>query len=334
MERAILRGLGMTLLGTSIAWATAEHFSEARLKQLHDYTVAVNEVRLQHGLPPLKLNEQLCEAAQGYAETLMTTGHIQHADALGRRADYRATQAGYFYHRLGENLAAGQLTYERALEMWLQSPLHRANLLSPDYRELGVGYAVNDMTRYRTTWTQLLGARRQVYPIVINLDAFATDSPQVVVYVHGARAAQAMRYRIGHSAWSDWQAPRTHLHCQLPEEEGFHSITVQLQIGERVYEASDEIYLQSQRLFAQVAGNGERDDIPCPCAFERTRAGVERAACREHIVQQGEGTPLNQLRAHDLESVLHILHALGLTQAHLRASVAPASERTCQHGDA
>lgn len=334
MDRAIQRWLGMTLLGISVACATAHTAIETRLKLLHDYAVAVNEARLQHGLPPLKLNEQLCEAAQGYAETLLATGQIQHADAQGRRADYRVTQAGYFYHRLGENLAAGQLNYERALEMWLQSPPHRANLLNPHYRELGVGFTANDATRYRTTWTQLFGARRNVYPVVINLDAFATESPLVAVYVHGAGEAQAMRYRIGDGAWSEWQTPREWLRCQLPDWEGFHSITVQLQIGERVYEASDEIYLQSRFILAEVAGEREGDDERRAHLLERTGAGVEGAARREYIVEQGDGASPNQLRAHNLESVLHILHALGLTQPHLRASVESAAERAHQHGDA
>lgn len=334
MDRAILRWLGTTLLGASIAWAHAHHAIETRLKLLHDYTVAVNEVRVRHGVPPLKLNDQLCEAAQGYAETLLATGQVYHADALGRRADYRVSQVGYFYHRLGENLAAGQLNYARALELWLQSPPHRANLLNPDYRELGAGFAADDTTRYRTAWTQLLGTRRHVYPVVINLDAFATDSPWVTVYVHGAREAQAMRYRVGDGAWSEWQPPREQLLCRLPEEEGVHSVVVQLRIGERVYEALDEIYLQSQLVVAEVAGERKRDDERRACLFERLSAGVERATRREHIVQQGNGAPLNQFWAHDLESILHILHALGLTQPYLRASVESAAECPCQHGDA
>ncbi len=334
MDRAIQRWLGTMLLGISVACATAHNTIETRLKLLHDYAVAVNEARLEQGLPPLKLNEQLCAAAQSYAETLLVTGRIQHADAQGRRADYRVTQAGYFYHRLGENLAAGQLCYERALEMWLQSPPHRANLLDPHYRELGVGFTANDATRYRTAWTQLLGARRNVYPIVINLDAFSTDSPAVVVYVHGAQGAQAMRYRVGDGAWSEWQTPREWLRCQLPDGEGFHSVSVQLQIDKRVYEASDEIYLKSRFVFAEVAGEREGDDERRARAFERTSAGIEGAARREHIIEQSDGASPNQFRVRDFESVLHILHALGLTQPHLRASVESAAERARRHGDA
>jgi hypothetical protein len=333
MDRAIRRWLGMTLLGIGVACA-APNTIETRLKLLHDYAASVNEARLVRGLPPLKLNESLCEAAQTYAETLLKTGQIRHADDQGRRADYRVATVGYFYHRLGENLAAGQLSWERAMEMWLQSPPHRANLLNADYRELGIGFTADDAAKYRTAWTQLLGARRHVYPVVINLDAFATDSPMVSVYVHGAREAQAMRYRIGEGVWSEWQTPSEWLRCQLPEWEGYHAITVQLRIDGRVYEACDEIYLQSRFILAEVTGDGQRDDESRTRSLQNASAGIERAARREHIVQQGEGASLNAVRAHDLESVLHILQAFGLAQPHLRTSVAPTAERVLQHGDA
>lgn len=333
MDRAIRCWLGTTLLCIGVACASANTI-ETRLKLLHDYAASVNEARLVRGLPPLKLNDSLCEAAQTYAETLLKTGQIRHVDDQGRRADYRVATAGYFYHRLGENLAAGQISWERALEMWLQSPPHRANLLNADYRELGIGFTADDAAKYRTTWTQLLGARRHIYPVVINLDAFATDSPMVSVYVHGAREAQVMRYRIGEGAWSEWQTPSEWLRCQLPEWEGYHAITVQLRIDGRVYEACDEIYLQSRFVLAEVAGDGQRDDESRARSLQNASAGIECAARREHIVQQGEGAPLNAVRTHDLESILHILHALGLTQPHLRASVEPTTERVLQHGDA
>lgn len=334
MAHAACRWLGTTLLGLCIGLAEANKGVETRLQQLHAFAVAVNTLRWQRGLPPLKLNEQLCEAAQAYAEVLLQAGQIRHADAQGRRADYRATAAGYFYHRLGENLAAGQLSWERALTMWLESPEHRANMLDAEYRELGVGFSANDANPYRTAWIQLLGTRRHVYPVVINQEAFATDSPEVEVYLHGAQKATAMRYRINDGSWSEWQSPVSWLRCQLPAWEGMHTITVQLRIGERVHEASDEIYLQNGTFLAQVAGDRQRDDERRPRLLEHASAGIEGAARGEHIIQQRDGASLDQVRASHLESVLHILHALGLAQPHLRTAIEPATERVGHHGDA
>jgi hypothetical protein len=321
------------MIGIAATLCIARAETREWLATAHDYAVQVNQLRLQHNLPPLKLNAQLCDAAQAYVETLAQTGAITHADAHGRRADYRASEAGYFYHRLGENLAAGQPTWERALHAWLNSPDHRANLLTPDYRELGVGFA-GSVTRYRTVWAQLLGARRAAYPVIINLDAFATDTPEVAVYVHGAREAHAMRYRINDEAWSAWQSPTEWLRCELPNHDGFHTITVQIQMGERVLEASDEIYLQSSVVLAQVASDGERDHQRRPCLLERTGAGVERAACGEHIVQQPHSAPAHRIGAYNLERIAHILQSLGLTQPYLRTAIEPPTEPTRLHRDA
>lgn len=325
-----------SLLGT-IALLTALGAARAETREwlctAHDYAVQVNQLRLQYNLPPLKLNMQLCAAAQAHSEAIAQTGVVAHADAHGRRADYRASEAGYFYHQLGENLAAGQLSWDRALEAWLNSPYHRSNLLTADYRELGVGFA-SGAVRYRTVWSQLLGTRRTAYPVIINLDAFQTDSPEVSVYVHGAREAQAMRYRINDSAWSAWQPPQEWLVCELPHHEGFHTITVQIQIGERLFTASDEIYLQSNVVFAQVAGDGKRNDAGCTRLFERAGASVQRAARGEHIVQQPQALPLHAVGLNNLECIAHILHALGLIQPHLRAAIEPPTEPARLHGDA
>lgn len=334
MERAIHRWLGTTLMGLCGVYVAACNYITTHEQLLHDYTVAVNEIRLTHGLPPLKLNAQLCEAAQAYAEVLLETGQIQHADSQGRRADHRAMQVGYFYSHLGENLAAGQLSWERALEMWMHSRSHRANLLNPDYRELGVGFSADDRTRYRTTWTQLLGTRRHVYPVIINLDALATDSPEVLVYVHGADVASAMRYRIGDGAWSEWQMPQAWLRCELPAGEGWRTVTVQLQIGDRWNLASDEIYLQSQCVFTQVAGDREGNHKANPCVLEGAGAGVERTPCGEHVVQQPHSAPAHRVGAVDLERILHILQSLCAAQPHLRATVEPSAQPVGSHGNA
>lgn len=320
---------GMCLLMLPLAAETSTF--HAQLPQLHAWTVLVNRVRLWYGAPPLKLNVQLCEAAYAYAEELVQHGRLSHVDAQGHRADYRVSAAGYFYWRLGENLAAGQPSWERAVRAWLNSPSHRANLLAHEYRELGIGHSFNDDRRYRTAWTQLLGTRRHVYPVVINLDAYATDTPEVIVYVHGAREAVAMRYRVDEGEWSEWIAPMEWFRCYLPAVEGWHTVSVQLQIGDRIFESSDEIWLS--REFVEVAGERESNHERCAPLLEGFGASVECTTCGEHIVHQPYHLPLHLLGADDFKGIAHILLALHLAQAHLRASVETAAHRTLPHGD-
>jgi hypothetical protein len=222
----------------------------AHMLRLHEMAVAINQVRVAHGLPPLKLNPDLCRAAQLMSDEILLTGNFGHIDSEGRRADARARMFGYEFEWLGENLAAGQSSAERALQAWLNSLSHRENLLNPAYREMGLGYTQLMGSRYGSCWAQLLGSRVGVYPLVINLDAPFTDTPEVELYVHGAEYARAMRLSNDGIHWSDWRSPATRLRWQLPNEPGWHTVYVQLQIGSgegsdaQVYEASDSIYLR------------------------------------------------------------------------------------------
>jgi len=246
MESRRQVGLWVNLLGWwyALAWAHTPGDWNAFSMRLHEMAVAVNRVRVEHGLPPLKLNLELCRAAQRMSDEILLTGNFGHIDSEGHRADARAQQVGYEFDWLGENLAAGQPTLERTLHAWLNSPGHRENLLDPHYREMGLGYTRMEGSRYGTCWAQLLGSRSEVYPLIINLDAPLTDTREVSLYLHGTEYAQAMRLSNDGLHWSEWRTPTAQLNWQLPDEPGMHTVYVQLRIGERIYEASDRIYLR------------------------------------------------------------------------------------------
>jgi hypothetical protein len=212
--------------------------------RLHEMAVAVNRVRVVNGLPPLKLNLDLCRAAQQMCDEILLTGNFGHVDSRGLRADARAQEVGYAFEWLGENLAAGQPTLERALQAWLNSPSHRENLLNPAYREMGLGYTRLEGSRYGTCWAQLFGSRAEVYPVIIELDAPFTDTPEVTLYIHGAPYAQTMRLSNDGIHWGEWQPPTEQLRWRLPDERGLHTVYVQMVIDGRIYESSDSIYLR------------------------------------------------------------------------------------------
>ena len=65
--------------------------------------------------------------------------------------------------RCGENIASGQRTVEEAMASWLDSPGHCANIMNPDFREMGAAYAINPQNQNRTAyWTQEFGSRPEV----------------------------------------------------------------------------------------------------------------------------------------------------------------------------
>lgn len=60
---------------------------------------------------------------------------------------------------MAENIAAGQSRPEDVVRTWMESPSHRANLLSPQFREVGAGYYFSGSSTYGHYWTLELGAR-------------------------------------------------------------------------------------------------------------------------------------------------------------------------------
>jgi uncharacterized protein YkwD len=98
---------------------------------------ALNEVRIAHGLLPLRADGRLTRAARGHSAKMICTDRFFHG-AFARRI----RRVGVRAPRVGENLAwgTGSLARARAIvSTWLTSPPHRANLLHPGYRMIGVG---------------------------------------------------------------------------------------------------------------------------------------------------------------------------------------------------
>ncbi len=107
----------------------------------------INETRKQHHLRPLVNRPTLSSAASTWSERLVSGGFFAHVDAAANSTietrDLRYTAGAYLW-ALGENLAwaTGYRSSPRQIvTMWLASPGHRANLLDPQWRDIGVGIA-------------------------------------------------------------------------------------------------------------------------------------------------------------------------------------------------
>jgi uncharacterized protein YkwD len=117
-----------------------------------------NVERARAGVPPLVLSIQLSEAAQQYSDVLATDACFAHTCGPVPDMVQRDAQAGYTgWTAVGENIAAGYPSPEAVVSGWMASPGHRANILNPDYRELGVGLSSGG--KYGAYWTQEFGAR-------------------------------------------------------------------------------------------------------------------------------------------------------------------------------
>lgn len=110
----------------------------------------VNEERAKVGARPLRLNDELVAGAKIRAEEI--SRHMSHDRPDGSSC---FTVLRNRNRSLGENIAAGRATPEAVVDQWMHSPGHRANMLSMDFSELGVGYYYKDNSTYKHYWIQM-----------------------------------------------------------------------------------------------------------------------------------------------------------------------------------
>lgn len=102
----------------------------------------VNIERANAGAAPLVLDEALCNAANMRAIEMDCTGVFGH-----KRPNDHSCFEVYdicnveWWNACGENIAAGQATPEDVMKSWLGSSGHKANILSPEYTKMGLGYS-------------------------------------------------------------------------------------------------------------------------------------------------------------------------------------------------
>lgn len=97
----------------------------------------VNQVRADHDLRPLAVDRRLVRAARGHSATLLRSNVFTHGDMTTR-----LRRSGAHGPLFGENLAWGVGRRSSAAAIvrgWLESPSHRANLLRPGFRRIGIG---------------------------------------------------------------------------------------------------------------------------------------------------------------------------------------------------
>jgi uncharacterized protein YkwD len=106
----------------------------------------VNRARSAHGLAPLRLDPTLSLAARSHSLDMVRRGYFAHGAFIERLNRFGARGP-----RWGENLAwgvGGAADIRYIVQRWLASPPHRANLLRPGFRRIGVGAVVGVFSGY------------------------------------------------------------------------------------------------------------------------------------------------------------------------------------------
>ena len=114
----------------------------------------VNAERANYGLQPLVMGDvKLTAVAQHRAEEIATVN--SHVRPNGSKwytvlGEYGVTDAAS-----GENAAWGSVSPEEVVTAWMNSEGHRANILDPEARAMGVGYYYNSSSTWGHQWIQL-----------------------------------------------------------------------------------------------------------------------------------------------------------------------------------
>ena len=105
----------------------------------------LNVLRRGHGLVPLRRSSGLAAAAGQHSTEMANRGYFGHSSADGLSFDRRIAhfypRGGRRYWAVGENLlwSTSNVDAASALDIWLNSPEHRKIILTPRWREFGVG---------------------------------------------------------------------------------------------------------------------------------------------------------------------------------------------------
>lgn len=163
-----------------------------------------NAYRAQEGRGAVSVNVALQKAARQYAEHLARGKDFSHT-ADGREPAERAKSAGYRMCQIAENLSLNldsrgfeaRALARQAVEGWINSPGHRANLVAPSVTEIGIAVAraVDQHPKYVTV--QLL-ARPQSLTLTFQI---SNDSERTVGYTFaGERHELAPHHAVTHES--------------------------------------------------------------------------------------------------------------------------------------
>lgn len=143
IARCSVAALAFFFLSVHTAQAESSHASVRQDNSAIQIVVAaINGARAQSGLPPLTLNPQLLQAAQGHATDMVTNGNYSHRGTDGSNVNMRVQRAGYGEDGWASENWVSVSEPGQAIQWWMNSTVHRNNILNPRWSELGVGSGI------------------------------------------------------------------------------------------------------------------------------------------------------------------------------------------------
>lgn len=117
----------------------------------NEMLLLVNYERTSRGLAALGMDTSIRNVARGYSIYMLKNGYFSHVAPDGSAPLQRMLRGRVRFDIVGENLAYAP-TVQMAHSGLMKSPGHRANILNPEFRRIGIGVA--HAGKYRTMFTQ------------------------------------------------------------------------------------------------------------------------------------------------------------------------------------
>lgn len=127
----------MVLVFPIEAWLTPD----IQIQESKKIITLTNQVRQGVGLSALSENSLLTRSAFQKAEDMLLRQYFAHTGPDGKKLAGWLKTVGYNYATAGENLAMGFANSEDVVNGWTRSATHYANMVDPDFTEIGVGMA-------------------------------------------------------------------------------------------------------------------------------------------------------------------------------------------------
>lgn len=181
LEPSLLSALAIVILLTNsgvriFAQVTGGILGFASDITVNDVLNLTNQHRLDAGLPALKPDDRLADAARRKAADMFTFNYWAHVNPQNNREPWYFFDAvNYQYRYAGENLGRDFAATAPLVQAWIDSPTHRDNLLSSRYLDTGIAVVNGNLQGVDTTLVVQLFGSRQPSAAVPQVSAATSD---------------------------------------------------------------------------------------------------------------------------------------------------------------
>ena len=117
----------------------------------------VNVERAKEGIPPLAMDWELARVAEYKSQEMHDENYFSHTSPTYGSPFDMMESFGISYQAAAENIAKGAVTAAEVVNLWMNSPGHRANIMDANYTHIGIGHVASSY--FNSYWTQMFIAK-------------------------------------------------------------------------------------------------------------------------------------------------------------------------------